>query len=420
MSPGARAGRAAVHVAMLSPVTPAHGRGGVQDIVWSLARGLAAGGCGVDLVTSAHPEGLETEVREGVRLRYLDVPARDLALRGLHGRWMRASRAAVLAAQVRAPLDAIHSQSYCGLHLVGALRGVPVVATLHGTHVDELETRARVMRENLPAHPFAALRTAAQWGLMAARYLREGPRLKRCEGVIATSREQRALLIARYHVPPERLHDVWNGIDAEQFAPRPADPALRARLAGSAAVPLVLAVARLYQEKGIQHALRAWPRVLAAYPSATLAVVGDGPYRGTLEALAASLGLGDRVRFAGAVEIEELPAVYAAADAFVNPTVRINGYDLTILQAMACGRPVVASNIGSVPTAVADGVDGLLAPPGAAAAIAARLIEVLGAPERAAALGAAARRTVCARFSLESMIAGTLAAYQAARRVVAG
>ena len=404
----------AMRVAMLSPVVPAHGRGGVQDIVWSLARGLARRGCAVELVTGEHPAGLEAEEREGVRLRYLPVPPRDLALRGLHGRWTRASRAAVEAAHARAPLEVIHSQSYCGLHLAGVLPGVPVVATLHGTHVDELRTRARIARENLPAHPLAALRTAAAWGLMAARYLREGPRLARCEGVIATSREQRAILLRRYRVRAERLHDVWNGIDTGLFAPRLADPGVRVRLGAAPGAPLVLAVARLYQEKGIQHALRAWPRVLALVPQATLAVVGDGPYRGALESLAASLGLGGRVRFAGTLALEELPAVYAAADAFVNPTVRINGYDLTILQAMACARPVVVSAIGSVPTAVEDGADGLLAPPGNPAALAERLIEVLSAPARAAALGEAARRTVCARFSLESMVAGTLEVYRAA------
>jgi glycosyltransferase involved in cell wall biosynthesis len=416
----------APRVAMLSPVTPAHGRGGVQDIVWSLARGLAGRGSAVELVTSAHPAGLEAETIDGVRVRYLGVPARELALHGLHPRWMNASRAAVLEAHARSPLDVIHSQSYCGLHLVGALPGVPVVATLHGTHVDELKTRARVLRENLPGRPFAALRVAAQWALMAGRFVREAPRLERCTAVIATSREQRAILLGPYHVPEARLHDVWNGIDTALFAPRPADAALRARLTGtpgapgahvSSVAPLVLAVARLYQEKGIQHALRAWPLVLAAIPTATLAVVGDGPYQTTLESLAASLHLGDRVRFTGPVALEALPSYYAAADAFVNPTVRINGYDLTILQAMACARPVVVSNIGSVPTAVADGVDGLLAPPGDAAAIAARLLEVLRVPERAAALGAAARCTVCDRFSLDSMVEGTLAVYRAARAV---
>ena len=408
----------APRVAMLSPVTPAHGRGGVQDIVWTLARGLVERGAEVRLITSAHPDGLPAETRDGVSLRYLDVPGRDLALHGLHGRWMRASRIEVAALHGESPLDVIHSQSYCGLHLVGALPGVPVVATLHGTHLDELRTRAGLLRENLPGRPLAALRVAAQWALMARRFLAEGPRLARCEGVIATSREQHELLLARYHVPAGRLHDVWNGVDARRFTARGADPARRERLGAAPGAPLALAVARLYQEKGIQHALRAWPRVLAAHPRATLAVVGDGPYRPALEALAAALGLGERVRFAGAVALEELPDLYAAADLFVNPTVRINGYDLTILQAMACARPVVVSNIGSVPTAVTDGVDGLLAPPGDPGALAARMLAVLGDRERAAALGAAARTTVVGRFSVEAMVEGTLGAYRAARAVL--
>ena len=404
-----------MHVAMLSPVAPAHMRGGIPDLVWSLARGLTARGCRVHLVTTAHPTGVREESAAGVSLRYLGPDSRSLELHGLHPRWMRESRAAVEALHALAPLDVIHSQSYCGIHLVGAIPGVPVVATLHGTHVDELRTRARLARENLPRHPLAAARVAAQWALMAARYTREGPRLARCAGVIATSREQRAILLRHYRVPAERLYDVWNGIDTELFVPRPADAGLRARLTGDSAFPLVLAVARLYQDKGIQHALAAWPLVLESLPAARLVVIGDGPYRGALESLVTSLGLTGHVRFPGEVALEELPAYYAAADAFVNPTVRINGYDLTILQAMACARPVVVSNIGSVPTAVADDVDGLLAPPGDRRALAARLLEALRDPDRGRALGEAACRKVRERFSVEAMVDGTLSVYRAAR-----
>jgi glycosyltransferase involved in cell wall biosynthesis len=406
-------------VAMLSPVTPAHGRGGVQDIVWSLARGLAAAGADVHLVTTAHPERLATETSAGVTSHYLDESARSLALHGLTARWRRVSRDAVARLHAESPLDVIHSQSYCGLHLAGVLPGVPVVATLHGTHWDELRTRARLVGENA-LRPLAAARAAAAWALMARRFLAESPLLVRAEGVIATSREQHALLLRRYHVPAPRLHDVWNGIDAALFSPRPIDPAQRARLGGAADAPLALAVARLYQEKGIQHALRAWPRVLARLPRATLAVVGDGPYRPALEAEARRLGLAERVRFVGAVALEDLPDLYAAADLFVNPTVRINGYDLTILQAMACARPVVVSGIGSVPTAVADGADGVLVPPGDPAALAARVIGLLEDRARREALGAAARRTIEARFSLERMVAGTLAAYHAAGAAARG
>jgi len=391
---------------MLSPVVPAHGKGGVQDHVWMLARGEVGRGHDVALITGPHPGGLAHERIDGI-----DVHHEAGAPAALGGPWRHASLARVRAIHAARGIDVIHSQSFCGLHLAGRLPGVPVVATLHGTHVDELRTRAGLLRESLPGAPVAAARFAAQWLLMFARFVREGPMLERCDAVIATSREQRAVLTRHYGVPPGRLHDVWNGIDVAAFAPRAADPALRAQLGGG---PIVLAVARLYQEKGIQHALRAWPRVLARVPDATLVVVGDGPYRGALESLAAAQALNGHVRFTGAVAFEELPRYYAACDVFVNPTVRINGYDLTILQSMSAERPVVVSNIGSVPTAVTDGVDGLLVPPGDAEALAARVVEALTQREGAATLAGAARRTVCARFSLERMLDGTLATYEAA------
>ena len=404
-----------MRIAQLSPVGPAHGRGGVQDIVWSLCAGLSARGHQVTLVTTGRREGSVTETLGGVRVEYLtSVPPMRAT-----GAWERDSRGCLeRLAHEHGAWDVVHSQSFCGLHLIAAWPGVPVVASLHGTHWDELRTRAGLIRESLPARPAAALKASALWGLMLGRYLNEGPRLKRAHGVIATSVEQRKVLLERYGVDEARLHDVWNGIDAQMFSPRPADLALRAKLAPEGG-PIVLAVARLYQEKGIHHALRAWPQVLRAQPGAVFVIAGDGPYRGDLEALAASLGVSASVRFIGSVALHELPAYYAACDAFVNPTVRINGYDLTILQAMAHAKPVVVSDIGSVPTAVAAERDGLLAPPGDAAALAAQLTRVLGDAALANRLGAEARRSVEARFSLGAMVDGTLRVYEAAAALAA-
>ena len=403
-------------IAQLSPVGPAHGRGGVQDIVMGLCVGLVQRGHDVTLVTTGRGGGAASEVVDGVQVEYLTTVPPMRAI----GAWEHVSRGCLeRLARERGAFHVIHSQSFCGLHLIGAWPGVPVVASLHGTHWDELRTRAGLIRESLPAHPAAGLKATALWGLMLARYLNEGPRLKRADGVIATSVEQRQVLLERYGVNPSRMHDVWNGIDAQLFSPRAADAALRARLAPEEA-PIVLAVARLYQEKGIHHALRAFQLVLRLQPRATFVIVGDGPYRASLEALARELGIAEHVRFVGSVALAELPAYYAACDVFVNPTVRINGYDLTILQAMAHAKPVVVSDIGSVPTAVTADRDGLLAPPGDAAALAAQLTRVLGDAALAARLGAEARRTIEARFSVGAMVDGTLNAYSAAQRIATG
>jgi glycosyltransferase involved in cell wall biosynthesis len=402
-------------VAMLSPVAPTHGRGGVQDIVGSLATGLARKGCDVLLITSEHAERKVREQVEGIEIHYLPIAARSMALTGAGAAWMAASREKVRQLHAERALDVIHSQSFCGIHLAGALPGVPVIATLHGTHVDELRTRAGLMKASWPRAPIATARLGVLWLLMFSRLLREGPRVRRLDAVIATSREQHALLAERYGVPKSKLHDVWNGVDQDRFSPTEPGAAERSALGVAAGDPIVLAVARLFREKGIHYLLDAWPALRASHPTARLIIVGDGPERVALEARTRSLGEAG-VRFMGTVPLESLPALYAAADVFVNPTVRVNGYDLTILQAMAMARPVVVSNIGSVPTAVEDGTDGFLVPPADPSALAAAILRVLDDPVASAAVGARARSTVERRFSLDSMVTGTLAVYE---RVIA-
>src|SRR5204863_2182425 len=107
-----------------------------------------------------------------------------------------------------------------------------------------------LLRENLRTGALrGAARSAYVWAVMMRRLRGEGAHLKSCAAVIATSREQHALLARDYHVDPSKLFDVWNGIDAGRFSPRPGDEAARAELGGRNGAPLVLAVARLYQDK---------------------------------------------------------------------------------------------------------------------------------------------------------------------------
>lgn len=111
------------------------------------------------------------------------------------------------------------------------------------------------------------------------------------------------------------------------------------------------------------------------------------------------------------VPFESLPEHFNACDVFVNPTIRQNGYDLTILEAMACEKPVVVSNLGSVPTVIEDGVDGVLVPPGDVDALARAVVRVLSDEELARRLDRAVRRRVVERFSVDSMVEGKIVVY---------
>lgn len=165
----------------------------------------------------------------------------------------------------------------------------------------------------------------------------------------------------------------------------------------------VLFVGRLVERKGVHVLLEALSR-LEDPPPVRLRVVGDGPERGALEARAARLGVGGRVRFEGFVPREELEARFAGCDAFVLPAVvdvkgDTEGLGVVLLEAMSYGKPVVASAAGGIVDIVRDGRNGLLVPPGDAEALAAALRALRDDPPRAREMGARGREDVAAGFS---------------------
>jgi glycosyltransferase involved in cell wall biosynthesis len=140
--------------------------------------------------------------------------------------------------------------------------------------------------------------------------------------------------------------------------------------------PIVVFLGRLRRYKGAQHAIRAFPRVLAAVPEARLHLVGDGPYRPALVRLARALGLGDRVEFLGTVSAEEKVRALNRAMVAVNPSPK-EGWGLTVIEANACGTPVVASRSPGLIESVRDGETGLLVDHGDPVALADALARLL-------------------------------------------
>jgi len=145
-------------------------------------------------------------------------------------------------------------------------------------------------------------------------------------------------------------------------------------------------------------------------------LVGDGPARAEIEALMAPFG--SRVRFAGAVPHDELPALYAAADLYLWPAIN-EAYGMAFLEAQAAGLPVVAGRTGGVPAVVADGVTGLLTPIGDAAAFAAAVTRLLESPAERTRLGVAAAARVAAHHDERAAahaLASALATLKGVRR----
>ena len=161
-------------------------------------------------------------------------------------------------------------------------------------------------------------------------------------------------------------------------------------------------VGRLVPEKGVSVLAHAFAQVLSSYPNAMLVIVGDGPDRTSLEALAQQLQIARRVVFAGAQN--DVALFYLLADVVAIPS-QSEPFGIVAVEAMAAGRPVVASNVGGLADTVVDGRTGRLVPPGNAPAMAEALAWALQSPEHAHRLGAAGQARAVNEYSEDRLAA---------------
>ena len=231
------------------------------------------------------------------------------------------------------------------------------------------------------------------------------------DGILCVADEERQVAIDEHVAPARKLHVVHNGSPSCTLDLSPDEALAEFRGEG----PLAACLTVLRPQKSVATFVDAAPRVLSQVPNARLAVIGDGPLRGELESQAAGLALDpDRFRFFPF----QPPAArqLRSVDLFVLPSAW-EAFPISVLEAMACGVPQVATDVGGTAEALVEGETGLLCPPGDSAALAARLVELLSDPSRREAMGAAARERHDALFTVERMVERTAGVY---RLVLAG
>ncbi|MGH2683545.1 MAG: glycosyltransferase family 4 protein [Actinomycetota bacterium] len=210
------------------------------------------------------------------------------------------------------------------------------------------------------------------------------------------------------------------GVDAERFRPDITGQEVRERY-GLVGVPVALCISRLVTRKGQDVLIRGWRKVLDRVPEARLLLVGDGPSRSRLEAMAAERGISASVTFAGQVSEGELPSYYAAGNVFVMPCrsrkggLEVEGFGIVFLEAAAVGLPVVVGNSGGAAEAVEDGETGLVVDGTNVAAVASAIGDLLEDPARAATMGKLGRLRVEQDFAwprvIERLAAGLAGGY---------
>lgn len=193
------------------------------------------------------------------------------------------------------------------------------------------------------------------------------------------------------------------GVDTAAFSPAAAGAQVRSRY-GLTDRPIVVCVSRLVPRKGQDILIKALPAIRRRVPDTALLVVGAGPYRSTLQAMAADMGLASHVVFTGGVPWSQLPAHYAAGDVFAMPCrtrrggLDVEGLGIVYLEASAVGKPVVAGDSGGAPDAVRDGETGYVVAGRDVPALAERIALLLADTSMARRMGAAGRAWVEAEW----------------------
>ena len=328
--------------------------GGMNVYVREVATELARLGIAVDVFTRREQPGAP-EVRPiapGARLVEVEAgPAAPLLPEALAGH-VDAFVSGVAGFSERSGLryDVVHAHYW--LSVLAAER---LAAGWRVPHVAMFHTLGEVKRRALASQREPEVRLAAERRLVHA-----------ADRIVAATGHEVALLDRLYGVAPERTRVIPLGVDVERFRPRPAGAA-RAELGLPRTARIVLAVCRIQRLKGLDLLVRALAQLgrPGGVPGVELLIAGGVEQAasevGRLRDVAQGLGVGERLRFVGAVPHERLPLYYASADVLAVPSF-YESFGLAAVEAMAAGVPVVASRVGGLAATVADGRTGYLVP----------------------------------------------------------
>lgn len=272
-----------------------------------------------------------------------------------------------------------------------------------------LGTRSPAVVARLHAPSFVTARLAAaraELDLWVGEAL-EAASVRAAQLVTAPSRALGDVVTRRWHLPAGRVRVVPNPIDEALFTP----PLHSAEGAQS-----ILIVGRVERAKGHDLLIEALPAIRRTVPGAHLLVVGaDGGARAELERRAAELNVSDAITWTGARNRDELPGVYGSASLCVVPS-RFEAFSYTALEAMACGRPVLAARVGGLAELIEDGRDGVLVEPESPAALAAGIGRLLLDEGERRRLGNAARERVLSSYAARKVAASMVELYVEAIR----
>ena len=351
--------------------------GGIVRIILGLGQVARASGWQVDVLTT------DPTVQSAVRRESFGVIDLDVIRRNIRPFWDLAGLFRLLNFLRRERYEIVHTHtSKAGFvgRLAAWLAGVPIVVhTMHGFAIHE-------------ASPAWAQTAYSALERLASRW---------CHHIVSVSEFHRNWALELRICSEAQIQAIPNGITPSQVGGYFESDGVRRKLGVGEGELFILSAARLAPDKGIQYLLQAAALLPRGGQRFRVVVAGDGPARSQLERLARELGVADVVSFIGFRE--DIAELLAASDLVVLPSLR-EGLSISLLEAMAAGKPIIATSIGSHREVAAQGAMAMLVPPADGPAIAGAIQQLAGDPSLMAGLAARARALFESRYTEERML----------------
>jgi glycosyltransferase involved in cell wall biosynthesis len=357
--------------------TMSAGKEGVSDLIWPVAARLAQGDDDVHVIAPYSQAAAPSR-----RVHVHQFPLIPPGYRSFFGTLLQIGSAWVKVRRMQG-IQLAHAFEYLTAGMMTGIRSpYPVVMTTP----DNIDERAAHSNQLNP-HIMVTARAAARISAL------------RCDRIIATSRAMEKW----WHTsgtPTSRIVNIPLGVETQEFRPIPQESA-RAQL-GLDAGPRVLFVGRLARENGEDYMVRALALLVKRIKNVKLDIVGYGWHQNALMKLTQELVLTEHVEWHGFVPLDRLPLFYNAADVLVLPRL-FHATPRVVLQAMACGTPVITSKHEAIEDFIQEGVTGFMIHPHDIKMIAERIEAVLTTRELAARMGQAAREYACRELDWDKL-----------------
>ncbi len=352
-------------------------KGGVASFLHNLCVQLERNGHSVRVLTfSVTPEDWKEDKTAPYRIYRCRAPRRLSALITIYNSLLHC---------LKDRIDVVFIGHFMTAHALGALLlnmllSIPYVILIHGLDLVTFLSKSRL-------------------DSLISRAL-----LKRASMLMANSQFTKDEILKTGYGNPDRIGVVYPGVDVQEFRPDIESDGVTSRF-GLLGRRVLLTIGRLVKRKNHESILRALPGVIEMFSDTVYLIVGQGREEGHLRRIVKELELEDHVIFGGYVDQKDLPSCYFACDVFVMPSDIVEGsfegFGIVFLEANACGKPVIGSNISGVAEAVEDGVTGLLVDPKDCDGIKDAVVRLLSDKEYSRKLGENGRKRASEKLSWE-------------------